>query len=1348
MDFDRTELLNPRELIISRVVLTDVAGDPYFDGDNDLLFSRNGCYIDFPKPLENFQWIEFEIQNVDTAQLVVIRCMRDNEGEFDTYAEYNGFLAKYQSFNFKLPNIGRVERIKLTGPAAAGKWIVIKSIKLINQSNFYTKDVSSSVGLNIAGWTFDATTNRYYKDFGPSEIQVVQVTTGIVDPTSYVNLKIYTNTDEAFSIVSIPIEGKQGFFIGRSIEADFHVADNVFPINVNVVGQIDNGGRIYAEVRLAHFPLPTNVFGATTQPIQTLPYSPGFAIPVPDGWLKGVAGILTGFVLIPYTEISGLGSMALQDSANVNITGGLISGVTFNNLHATGTTLLDRLAVGPIIGAINPASTIQIASSLGGTLNRHIYMSGMAPSNVTTAYYGTYSDLSTDNVAFTLGELTHYLAGSTTKGAASTINNIYGFNVGAGCAISGINSYGFYSGINKATNNWAFYGGGTGLSHFGGEVEIRLDSGLASASVQNSLVVGPPSGTGPAIIGVSSALLNPPTTATTSVDAFKADLALNQNVVYTVTTLRHFYAGSAVKAANPVITNLIGFDVADFSATITATNIYGYRSNLNVGTSVFAFYGNGTARSYFGGELGILKTAVGSATLTLGSPNNASNTVGIQVIDIDATTTGSVGVQNLTGVNTKLINIIVGGSNNLYHFKALTSINAGTNLTSVTGFYASNGIAVGSNNYGFYSDINSASNTYQIYLVGTALNYFNGELGIKTTPVTTATLTIGPPTSAGTILSGINVSATYPTTATSQIFNYNSTLASTASAYTVTTAAHYIANTTTKGAGSNITTAIGFYAANALAASATANYGFYSDIAANAAINWQLYLNGTGLSYFGGKVGINTSTLGTALLTVGGTHPDASASVNTNFISITAPATATTVFRGQLNSLTTVNSVFTVTTFTGYEASLAKGASAVVTNAYGFYVSALPTVGTRAAAFFTDLGAATSTWGFYTSGTVENHFTGPLCIRGNGNTATANSATLMVGTNGVSTLVTGTTAYTIATDVAIPSTCTAVYIGVRSLNRTLAVAFTLANYYGFKAEHCVISAGAAITNMTGYFVPSGFGTGVGGSAYGFYSDIASATNFYNFYANGTAENYFGGPVGILTNIPLSSGTLLRLGGGANHPSTTTSVVGVGTNYVAPATATALVAGDFSTLQTANSAFTVTELTHFKAATTTRGAASSITNAYGFYAANGMVPTVGTRCAGFYSDINAATNTYQLYLGGTAPSLVGGAFIEKEITETYSASITPDASLGNERIITVTNATAFTINAPTNPATGQYLEITIRNTSGGAMGVITWNAVFKMTAFTNPATANSRTIVFRYNGTNWVEKGRTAADIPN
>jgi len=89
-------------------------------------------------------------------------------------------------------------------------------------------------------------------------------------------------------------------------------------------------------------------------------------------------------------------------------------------------------------------------------------------------------------------------------------------------------------------------------------------------------------------------------------------------------------------------------------------------------------------------------------------------------------------------------------------------------------------------------------------------------------------------------------------------------------------------------------------------------------------------------------------------------------------------------------------------------------------------------------------------------------------------------------------------------------------------------------------------------------------------------------------------------------------------------------------------------------------------------------------------------------------------------------IAAGGLQRGNVAPAYSASITPDASLGDWQTIVVTNGTAFTINAPTNPpntAHTQDLTVEISNTSGGALGAITWNAAFKLVggAFTNPAT---------------------------
>lgn len=112
---------------------------------------------------------------------------------------------------------------------------------------------------------------------------------------------------------------------------------------------------------------------------------------------------------------------------------------------------------------------------------------------------------------------------------------------------------------------------------------------------------------------------------------------------------------------------------------------------------------------------------------------------------------------------------------------------------------------------------------------------------------------------------------------------------------------------------------------------------------------------------------------------------------------------------------------------------------------------------------------------------------------------------------------------------------------------------------------------------------------------------------------------------------------------------------------------------------------------------------------------------------------------------------GGEITQPLVALVYGPAITPDASAGNVQVVTATNNVAFTINAPTNPpAAGstQFLTLTIRNASGGALGVATFNAAFKLAAWTQPANGFSRSITFRWDGANWVEVNRTTVDVPN
>jgi hypothetical protein len=101
------------------------------------------------------------------------------------------------------------------------------------------------------------------------------------------------------------------------------------------------------------------------------------------------------------------------------------------------------------------------------------------------------------------------------------------------------------------------------------------------------------------------------------------------------------------------------------------------------------------------------------------------------------------------------------------------------------------------------------------------------------------------------------------------------------------------------------------------------------------------------------------------------------------------------------------------------------------------------------------------------------------------------------------------------------------------------------------------------------------------------------------------------------------------------------------------------------------------------------------------------------------------------------------------------------SQGALQVYSPNNTTAFTINAPTNVATGDQLLLQFRNISGGSLGDVTFNAVFKVASanpwtltdgslLSKPANGYSRTICFGWDAVNsiWVEQWRSPADVPN
>jgi hypothetical protein len=99
----------------------------------------------------------------------------------------------------------------------------------------------------------------------------------------------------------------------------------------------------------------------------------------------------------------------------------------------------------------------------------------------------------------------------------------------------------------------------------------------------------------------------------------------------------------------------------------------------------------------------------------------------------------------------------------------------------------------------------------------------------------------------------------------------------------------------------------------------------------------------------------------------------------------------------------------------------------------------------------------------------------------------------------------------------IPSGTTSDANIFRSSTTTAAASFTLSNLTHFWANPQAFGAGSSVTNQYGFLVGSAL-TGATNN-FGFYSNIASGSNRWNFFANGTAQNYFAGNVGIGTTSP-------------------------------------------------------------------------------------------------------------------------------------------------------------------------------------------------------------------------------------
>jgi hypothetical protein len=208
---------------------------------------------------------------------------------------------------------------------------------------------------------------------------------------------------------------------------------------------------------------------------------------------------------------------------------------------------------------------------------------------------------------------------------------------------------------------------------------------------------------------------------------------------------------------------------------------------------------------------------------------------------------------------------------------------------------------------------------------------------------------------------------------------------------------------------------------------------------------------------------------------------------------------------------------------------------------------------------------------------------------------------------------------------------------------TAAAAFTLASWRGYTSlMPASIGAGSSITTVYGYIADSSLGTDAAiGTAYGYYSTIVAGTNRWALYMQGSANSYFGGPVGIgTTSIGGTTGfTGLRVDRNITGTSNTNAVnVRSAGTIQSDITGTAAMIDTFAATQATS--FTLSSLIHYRALQGTIGAGSAITSQNAFVADASLIGATTTNI-GFRGQIPAASGRWNIYMDGTAQNYIQG-----------------------------------------------------------------------------------------------------------
>ena len=558
---------------------------------------------------------------------------------------------------------------------------------------------------------------------------------------------------------------------------------------------------------------------------------------------------------------------------------------------------------------IDPAAnvTLYLNRPITGSTQPYGFLNaGVVQSDATLNVWYNRTFVSTQAATFTLSNLYHYAAAQSTFGVGSTVGAQIGFAAEA-TLIGATTNYGFWGNIPAGTNRWNIYMNGTANNYMAGNLGIG-STGVTNINLRLARAI---TGSANSFAFYLDGAVQSDVSNVTYVQTVATTAAS-----VTLTSLQHYSAFQTTLGAGSSIATQTGY-VVEANMIGATTNTYGFRGRIPAASGRYNIYMDGTALNYTAGGFGIgdsVNLTSGGPILTITLTDGGSGYVDGTYTDVAVTGVNTVGLRALVtltvsgGIVTNAVltwggiayrvgdtftvsNTLLGGTGsglvitvasiessllnmsgtdgadiNLY--RSDTTIIAGESMGSIKfsnndastkasgvqakiAAYASG--AGGGGYMSFFTSIASGGALTEAVRIAET-----GAVGIGATSLTGYTLRLSKAISGNIGPIALYIDGVIGSSATSSAAYFYSNAGTEAASFTLPTLTHYIANQSTFGVGSTVTTQIGFDVRSTLIGAGT-NIAYRGQIPSG--INrWNLYMNGTANNYIAGRTLFGTLT--------------------------------------------------------------------------------------------------------------------------------------------------------------------------------------------------------------------------------------------------------------------------------------------------------------------------------------------------------------------------------------------------------------------------------------------------------------------------------------------------------